>query len=198
MATTNLISKSLGDILTESGNGEPDHTSPAGSLYTDKDTGCLYQNTAGTTLWFKLQSVAYGEGSYQLNTAATTITTINTWVSVGNNLTLGDSIGVSANTDTLVIEPGYDGTYEVRGDVTISYVAGTNNYEVGLSVNNLVPATGTYGGGLIGATYTRQHIGFQTIADLVGGDTLEFAVRNITNTDNVIIRHAQLFVRKVG
>ena len=41
MSTTNLISKSLGNVLTQSGNGTPDHASPAGSLYSDKDRSVL-------------------------------------------------------------------------------------------------------------------------------------------------------------
>ena len=47
MATTNLNSKSLGDILLESGNGSPDHTSPSGSLYSYTDTGKVYRNIDG-------------------------------------------------------------------------------------------------------------------------------------------------------
>jgi hypothetical protein len=198
MATTNLISKSLGNVLTQSGNGVPDHTSPAGSLYSDIDSGILYQNSNGTTAWFPLQTVAYGEGYYQESGTTTTIGTINTWVGVGNTFLVSDSVGVSGSTNTLVLKSGYDGRYEVRGDVTISYVAGTNNYEVGLSVNNVVPAAGTYGSATIDVTYTRQHIGFQTIVNLVGGDNLRLAVRNTTSTNGVIIRHAQLFLRKVN
>ena len=88
MATTNLISKSLGNVLTQSGNGTPDHASPAGSLYSDKDSGVLYQNSNGSTSWFPLQTVAYGEGYYQANTTSTTTSTLNTWVGVGNTFTI--------------------------------------------------------------------------------------------------------------
>jgi hypothetical protein len=197
MATTNLISKSLGDVLTESGNGSPDHVSPKGSLYVDKDSGILYQNIDGNVEWRDMVSVAYGYAYYQDNTNATTINTTNTWTAVGNTFTEGPVVGFSANTDTLVLLSGYDGDYQVKGDVTLSYVAGTNNYEVGLSVNGNNPANGTYGGSLIDATYTRQHIGFDTTLSLTGGTTLELAVRNLTNTDNVIIRHAQLAVRRL-
>ena len=91
---------------------------------------------------------------------------------------------------------GYDGFYEIRGDATISYVAGTNNYEVGLSINGGDPLSGTYGGSLIDATYTRQHIGFDTVQYLTGGTTLSFDIRNITNTDNVILRHGQIVTRR--
>jgi hypothetical protein len=46
------------------------------------------------------------------------------------------------------------------------------------------------------ATYSRQHIGFNTIQYLSGGTTLNFDVRNITNTDNVITRQGQLVTRR--
>lgn len=198
MATTNLISKSLGDILTESGNGTPDHISPRGSLYVDKDSGLLYQNTDGSTTWMALATIAYGHGYYQDNTTQTTIGTINTWTAVGNNLTEGNSVGFSASTDTLVLITGYDGEYEINGEVTISFVAGTNAYEVGLSINGANPTAGTYNGATIDTTYQTQTIGFESKKSLSGGDTIEFAVRNLTNNNNIIIKNAQLFVRRLN
>lgn len=197
MATTNLITKSLGDVLTESGNGTPDHTSPLGSLYTDKDTGYVWRNVDGSTSWEKLATVAYGDGYYQDNTTPTTITSTNVWTAVGNNLTEGLNKGFSASTDTLVLIDGYDGDYEIRANVTIDYNAGAANYEIGLSVNGANPSAGEFSGAYIDATYTRQHIGFQTIRSLTGGTTLELAVRNLTNTGDVEIRHAQLLARRV-
>jgi hypothetical protein len=197
MATTNLISKSLGDILTESGNGSPDHVSPKGSIYTDKNSAKIYQNIDGGTTWLSFSTVAYGYGYYQGNTSQTTISSSNVWVGAGINLTEGDSVGFSANTDTLVVLNGYDGDYEVNGEVTIDFVAGTNNYEVGLSINGNNPSNGTYNGTTIDTTYQTQHIGFDSKVTLSGGTTLEFAVRNLTNTDNLIIKNAQLFVRRL-
>jgi hypothetical protein len=198
MATTNLISKSLGDILTESGNGTPDHTSPAGSIYSDKDTGVVWRNLNGTTTWELLSTVAYGIGYYQNNTTDTSIGTQNVWTAAGNNFTEGLSIGFSASSDTIVLIDGYDGDYEIRGNVTISYSAGADNYEVGLSVNGADPIAGTYGGAYIDATQTRQHIGFQTTVSLTGGTTLGIDVRNLDGTGNLDIRNAQLLARKVG
>jgi hypothetical protein len=198
MATTNLISKSLGDILTESGNGTPDHTSPAGSIYSDKDTGAVWRNLNGTTTWELLSTVAYGIGYYQDNTTDTSIGTQNVWTAAGNNFTEGLSIGFSASSDTMVLIDGYDGDYEIRGNVTISYSAGADNYEVGLSVNGADPIAGTYSGAYIDATQTRQHIGFQTTVSLTGGTTLGIDVRNLDGTGNLDIRNAQLLARKVG
>ena len=196
MATTNLISKSLGDILTESGNGSPDHVSPKGSLYTDKDTAKIYQNKDGSNNWYELNTIAYGEIYFVENTNATTINTQNVWESANVTYTGGTNVGFSADTSSLTLLNGYDGFYEIRGDATISYVAGTNNYEVGLSINGGDPLSGTYGGSLIDATYTRQHIGFDTVQYLTGGTTLSFDIRNITNTDNDILRHGQIVTRR--
>lgn len=198
MSTTNLISKSLGDILTESGNGTPDHISPLGSLYSDKDTGNVWRNINSTTTWELLSTVAYGEGFYQNNTTDTTISTQNVWASVGNTFNEGYMIGFSNSGDTLALIDGYDGDYEIRGNVTISYSVGVANYEVGLSVNGADPVAGTYGGAYIDSTQTRQHIGFQTIVSLSGGTTLSLDVRNLDSTSNLDIRHAQLLARKIG
>jgi hypothetical protein len=199
MATTNLISKSLGDVLTESGNGTPDHTSPLGSLYSDKDTGNLWRNLAGTTTWELLSTVAYGMAYYQDNGTATTISSAYpNWTAVGNSFTEGLTVGFSASTSTLVVEGGYDGDYEVIGHVTIEETAGAQNYEVGLSVNSADPVDGTFGGAYVNTTQTTQHIGFNTLVSLVGTDTLNIDVRPLSGTPNVTIKHAQLLVRKVG
>jgi hypothetical protein len=197
MATTNLISKSLGDVLTESGNGTPDHTSPRGSLYTDKDVGKLYQNTDGSTMWLAFSTVAYGYGYIADNTTQTTIVSTNVWASVSITLTEGVNVGFSANTDTLVVENGYNGDYEINGEVTIGFVAGTNDYEVGLSINGGNPSAGAYNGSSVDTTYQTQHLGFEDKITLSDGDTIEFAVRNLTNTNNVIIKHAQMFIRRL-
>ena len=197
MATTNLISKSLGDILLESGNGSPDHISPKGSLYVDKDTAKVYQNIDNSNTWQSYQTVSYGEFYYQNNINSTTINATDTWTLVTNTFTPGESVGTTSSVSTISILPGYDGEYEVGGDVTISYVAGTNNYEVGLSVNGTNPVNGDYNGALIDSTYTRQHISFNTIVSMTASTSLNLAVKNITNSDDVIIRHAQVYLRKI-
>jgi len=204
MATTNLTSKSLGDILLQSGNGTPNHTSTRGSIYVDQDTGISYQNKDGVVNWLAFDSVAYGDASYQGNATASTITAqavpgvSENWYSVANTFTLGQSVGFTVSTNTLVVQTGYTGKYEVRGDVTVSYVAGTNNYEVGLSINGANPINGTYNGTLIDGTYQRQHIGFDAVISLTASNTIQLAVINLTSTDNFIIRHSQIYTIKVG
>lgn len=197
MATTNLISKSLGDVLTESGNGVPDHISPKGSLYVDKDSGRLYQNIDGATTWISFSTVAYAHGYYATNTIATTISSTNTWTTVNNNFTEGASVGFSASTNTLVLKTGYDGNYEINGEITLSHVANANNFEVGVSINGANPTAGSYNGTSINATYTRQTVGFEANKNLVGGDIISLGVRNLSSTDDVIIRNAQIFIRRL-
>lgn len=197
MSTQNLISKSLGDVLTESGNGVPDHTSPKGSLYVDKDSGRLYQNIDGLATWTSFSTVAYGHGFYEGNTNTTTISSTDTWTTVSNNFTEGNNVGFSADTNTLVLKNGYDGNYEINAEVTINHVSGDDNFEVGVSINGNIPTDGSYNGTSINSTYIRQSVGVETNKSLVGGDTILLGVRNLTSTNNVIIRHAQLFIRRL-
>lgn len=198
MATTNLISKSLGDILTQSGNGSPDHTAPSGSLYVDEDTGSLYINKNGVTAWEVLQTVSYGEGYYQDNAATTTISAANTWTSVGNTLTSGNNNGFSVSTNTLVLDAGRTGTYQISANVTIQRVAGSPQFEVGVSRNNASPIASAYNGASVNSTFTTANITVNFHVVLNGGDNIKLAVRNLSGTNNVIIKHAQLFATKIS
>ena len=198
MATTNLISKSLGDILLESGNGSPDHTSPKGSIYSDKDTGIVYKNNDGGTVWINFNGVAHGEVYYVDNTNATTISSSNVWVSAGNTFTEGDVTAFSANTDTMVLLDGYDGKYNIVMNATIDYVGGTDNFGVGVSINGGTPPSvngGAYNFGNVDSTYTTANISSSFVAELTGGTTLELAVLNSGATNNIIVQHGQIFAK---
>ena len=197
MATTNLISKSLGDVLTESGNGTPDHSSPLGSLYTDKDSGKVWVNIGGT-LWEVLSTVAYGEAYVQGNTSPTTISDATAWTASGINLTEGVVKGFSGGTQHLTLLNGYGGDYEVKMDVTLTNVTNSGNFEVGISINDGDPINGGYGGTWLDTTAVTQHVGIQSFISLSGGTTLSIDVRKLVGTDNVILEHAQIFARKVG
>ncbi len=82
MATTNLISQSMGDILVETGNGTPDHTSPRGSTYVDQDTGIIYTNTDGAVNWVDYNTFTYANMWLTGNTTNTTVTVSSTWYSL--------------------------------------------------------------------------------------------------------------------
>jgi hypothetical protein len=198
MATTNLTSKSIGDILAQTGNGTPDHTAPKGSIYSDLDTGSVHTNLTGANIWTIMVGVVYGFGFYQDNTTQTTISTINTWFGVNNNFTAGDSNGVTTSTNTLVLGTGRSGVYEITLCGTIAFVTGTNSYQLGISINNTVPADGRIAGNTLNATFSRANVTVKAIVTLTAGDNIRIAARNITSGSNVIVRNAQLFLRKIG
>jgi hypothetical protein len=199
MSTSNLISKSLGDVLTQSGNGEPDHTAPLGSIYSDKDSGKVWKNIDGSTSWEVLQTVAYGDAYVQDNTTTNTSITASVWTASGVNLTGGTMVGFSGDgtTQFLTLLDGYDGEYEVRLDATLSYVAGSTNHRAGISVNSGDPIDGRYSSTYLDSTYQTQHVGVQTTINLTGGTTLSIDLYNTTG-DNVRLEHVQLFARRVG
>lgn len=197
MATTDLSSKSLGDVLLQSGIGTPDHVAPKGSMYTDKNTGKLYQNFDGSTVWRSFTTVAYGEGFYQANTTQTTISNTTNFFTAGINFTAGDNLGVTTSTDRLTIDAEYGGLYEVTCSATVAYVATTSNFELGVSINTNAPANGAYSADFVNATYTRANVNVKFIQSLNSGDYLRIAIRNTTGASNLIVRHAQLLVRRI-
>lgn len=197
MATTDLSSKSLGDVFLQSGIGTPDHIAPKGSMYTDKNTGKLYQNFDGGTTWRSFSTVAYGEGFYQANTTQTTITNKTNFFTAGINFTVGDSLGVTVSTDRLTIDSGYGGLYEVSCSATVAYVATASNFELGVSINTSVPASGAYSADFINATYARANVNVRFIQSLNDSDYLRIGIRNTTGANNLIVRHAQLIARRI-
>jgi hypothetical protein len=197
MATTDLSSKSLGDILLQSGIGVPDHTAQKGSLYTDKNTAKLYQNIDGTTNWRSFSTVGYGEGFYQGNTTQTTISNTTNFFTAGINFTAGDSLGVTVSTDRLTINSGYEGLYEVTCCATVAYVGSASNFELGVGINTSEPANGSYSGDFVDVTYTRACVNVRFIAQLNASDYLRIGIRNLTSAANLIVRNAQLIIRKI-
>ena len=126
MPTTNLQTQSLGNILVESGNGTPDHTSPKGSYYTNITTGSLFINSDGTSSgWEMLNKVSWGEMYIQSNTTNTTTTT--NWVST-TGLTWSFAGGNGTEMVTrgkLSIRPNKEGVYYLlaTGSVQVQGVA---------------------------------------------------------------------------
>lgn len=198
MATTNLNTKTIGDVNLQSGNGSPDHVALKGSLYTDIDTSTLYQNVDGNTSWISYNSVSYGEGFYQDNTSPLTVSSQNTWYLVPNNLTGGSLSGFTTTNNSLVLNSGYDGLYNITMSVTIQNSNGLGSFDCGVSKNDTVPQQGSYNTGTVDGTFIYDNISVNFDDNLVGGDTLKIAVRNITGASNIIIRSAQLIIYKIG
>lgn len=197
MATSDLSSKSLGDIFLESGYGKPDHTAPKGSIYSDINGGTIYHNMSGNT-WEALSSVSYGEAFYQNNTTETSIANSSIWYPVENNFTEGDTNGFSVSTYTMVLDTNLGGTYHVIGNVTIDHVNGSNRYQCGVSVNGNAPQASAFNEATVDSTIVTAHIGINTYLNLNGGDDLRFAIGSLDSADNIIVKHAQLLTRRIS
>ena len=200
MATSNLISKSLGDVLTESGNGTPDHTSPKGSTYVDQDTGVLYSNIDGHGTWVDFNKVSYGNMSVTSNATIITPVVTNTWYSLsGATFTVGTTNGVTFNSgvDTLQVQTGKGGKYFVIGNGNINRQTANGVYELGISVNNDTPSDGYYNMSSTDGTERTSSINVHGYFNLSDGDTVQLAARNITTTNNILVSESSLTIIKL-
>lgn len=192
MATTNLISKTLGEILLQSGNGTPNHTAPNGSIYSDIDNSEIYIIVSGS--WEKLYKVSYGFGYIKDNTTSLGIDASNTWYLSGTTLLERISSGVSVSSNSMVIDTNRGGNYKIIISATLRNVINTNDFDVGISINNIVPSefsrvttTGT----------NRYNVVVSGFYDLSASDTIKIVIRNVNATNNVTITNAQIQVHKL-
>jgi len=209
MATTNLQTQSLGNILVESGDGTPNHTSPKGSYYTNITTGSIFiNNTGDSTGWEMLNKVAWGEMYIQSNTTNTT-TTLN-WVST-TGLTgwvyAGGNGTEMVNTGKLRIRPNKGGIYYLlaTGTIQVQNVASTYTAFFGVSKNGATPANGFFTGCMLdgGLTATAAEEDDKTltvtnIVSLSAGDTLEVSLRASSATPLTRLEAANIFIYRIG
>jgi hypothetical protein len=193
--SANLISRTLGTILLQSVNDIPNHVANIGSVYSNIDTGVVFISK-GSGNWEPLTGVSYAEAFYQGNVNTTTISSAN-WFQVSNNFTLGNSSGFTVTTNRLVLGAGRSGKYHVTADFTIQNVSGLASYDCGVSINGNNPQNGRFNTGTINATFTLDNVSTSFDTVLNSNDELTLAVRNITNTNSIIVRHAQLNVYRI-
>ncbi len=202
MATTNLISKTLGQMLIQSGNGIPDHIAPISSFYYNNDNNMLWQNENGLgNGWMFLPPAIYGELDLDTNTTLTTPVSVNTfvslsgltWVNYNNNVK-----GFTVNNNKLVLNSGLTGTYRIIGSLGVLRNATTNDYKIGVSINGAIPSlnqqssTGTF------STKTSGHgtVIFDTI--LNSNDTVELTVATTINgTATFYVRNGNLIIYRI-
>jgi hypothetical protein len=200
MATSNLISKSLGSVLTQSGNGSPNHIAVKGTIYVDQTTSILYVNVDNSTSWVEYNKVSYG--NMYISGSATIISTpvTNTWYSLsGSTWLAGTTNGVtfSGGVDTLNVQTGKSGKYLIIGNGRINRSGGNSVYELGISINNASPAIGYYNMSCTVATETSSSISVHGYFNLSAGDTVQLAVRNITGTSNILVSESSLTIIKL-
>lgn len=200
MATSNLISKSLGDILTESGNGTPSHISPKGSMYVDLNTAIIYVNIDGLTNWVDKNKISHGNEYTSGNATAVTGVVINTWYPLsGATWTSGIVDGTSkTTTDKISINSGFNGKYLVYGCARFNRQTANAIYQIGISKNDAVPSDGYYSMASTDSTETTSNANIHGYFNLVGGDTIQLVARNITTTNNILVSEASLTLIKIG
>ena len=192
MATTNLNSQSLGDILVESGNGIPNHTSPKGTYYTNIDTQTIFMNLNGTSSgWVTLNKLGWGELLFNDNGATTyAALSANVWAATNGGavpwvLNSGSFGFEEINNGELRVKTGFGGTYRILQTCTVGLASGTAGYimSMGFSVNDNDPVNGYWSeGGLNGNI----------------GTTVEMAVSNNSGTQNIDVSEANITIMKIG
>lgn len=183
MATSNLISKSLGDIKLQNGIGSPDHTGTTSNIYFDSNTvgvyklNPIYSATSITSNWEKFSS---NECVSVVSTASTSVVTSSTsvWYALSGS-TFGwvnqYSSGFSSQ-NGLVTLTGSSGDYYLNASATIDYNATLALFRVGVSKNVNVPVAGYYASGTLWAVGQQyQTINVTGVISLVSGDTLQLA-----------------------
>ena len=203
MATTNLESRSLGNILVQVGNGNPDHTADKGSLYTNKDTSTLYTNLDGTNTWLPYNKIGYIQMHLTDNTTEIAPGSLNQWNSTSSLAwTLGENQGFTFNAGKVSPNIGKDGKYMVivagciRLDPTFT---ATYGFEIGVSKNGDNPVAGMFNGSRVGASVDTSSIGVIGYIDLVTSDEVEICIRSVSSTTpNQLLNQGSLILIRVG
>ena len=206
MATSNLVSKSLGDIQLQSGSGTPDHTGTTSNLYFDSGSFGLYKlnpiysASNVTTTWDKISS---NESLSIVSTTNSSLTASSTsiWYTMSGSSfgwTTQNSNGFSVSNGRVTLT-GSSGDYYVNAFATIDYTATLANFRIGIGKNALNPVTGFYASGTLWATGQQyQTVNVVGVISLVSGDTLELAFNSSqSSTGTTSISGASLTLNKI-
>jgi hypothetical protein len=197
MAANNLVSKSLGSILQQTGNGVPTHVAPMGTMYVDINTGRLYvySNAFG---WIDYNKTAFAAAYINDNVTTSPFastgwfTTTNlTWTPIGGN-------GISATTDgRLILSSNLAGRYKIITEATIQYVATTAIYQFG-TATNLTIYPGSYSDHAVGTTTSGSfaNIGSNHIITLSANSVVQGAIYGAAGA-TVIIKNASISIKKI-
>jgi hypothetical protein len=211
MATTNLNSQSLGDILVESGNGIPDHTSPKGTYYTNIDTQTIFMNLDGTSSgWVSLNKLGWGEMLFNDNGATTyAALSANVWAATNGAavpwvLNSGSFGFEEANNGELRVKTGFGGTYKIILTCTVGLASGTAGYilSMGFSLNNTEPVDGYWSEGELdggdAGTLARKTLVVNNTISLSDGDFCGMNIRSNSAVPTLKLYGANLLLQRIG
>lgn len=189
---TNIIDKSLGSILLQSGSGTPTHIATNGYFYSDYDSTVSYQYTLSG--WTVVSQCAFGSFEITGNTNTTLDTA--SWRSL-SALTFisGDLLGCTYSGGKLIISSGYSGSYYIDCVLSAKRSAANANYSIGISINSLTPTSDSIGCSTVQTTYaTESGLKISTRKNLVSGDTVSIAYNT---TANIIPKNVKLILIKI-
>lgn len=187
MATTNLNTRSLGDIQLQSGNGSPNHAASGGAMYIDIDSHNLYlkkEGYTGATISSDFNDVEVISSAaiyLSANTLNIVTGTANTWLPITGSTyvwTIDNLNGFSHSNGYLTLTANTPGRFFVNMAYTAKYVSTFSTFEAGISKNSVVPAIGYYSTNCLNAASgVRQTINAFGYVDLVTGNTISVSFR---------------------
>lgn len=185
MATINLQSISLGDILLQSGTGVPDHVAVLGSVYTDDSTGTVWTNQDASSGWTALYKTGWAE---IYTTATVTLNpSTSTFTSVTSNMAFRGGNGFSYSGGVLTLQTGRAGTYCLITTMSLQRNAATTFYDIGTYINTTVPAQGEFHRSSVDTTRTYTNIISKAYKTLAAGDTIGPCIKaGATGNVNII------------
>lgn len=204
MATSNLITKTLGSIELSSGSGTPDHVSSKGSLYTDISSGQPWVNSTGSASgWDPLIKPGYGEIYISANAVSTTFSATSSWVSTNNlswsNPGFLNGFTQSGTSSSLQLLTNKAGKYMVTLNGSLGNPGSSQTYDFGIAVNGATPSNNMYQSATIlfltPSDYRNINVtGYLNLSD---GDTISAFARCTTSNVSINIRHATLIAIKI-
>jgi hypothetical protein len=195
MATTKLLSKTVGDVTLQSGSGTPDHVALIGSLYSNTLTGNIWLNVDGSTGWEQLQRSAHGEMGLTATTTLSPSTT--TFTALTSNWLLRVGNGISVVGGKLRVGTGRAGRYCANGVLSIQRNATSTSYQVAIVKNVVTPIIGEFQQTAVDATTTIQNIAVEVFFDLVVGDDISFGIK-AGAAGNVNILYGELSIYRIA
>jgi hypothetical protein len=200
MATSELYSITVGDVELQSGYGNPDHSAPSGSLYSNIDIGSLWINYGGTN-WQSLITPAYGSMYFNELADELTITSTNVWT---DNPTVTwleghcNDFSVSGSR-WLVYEPTNNRSGSFLCEFGMSCEYETSEYhDLGISINGNDPETGHWNRFCTNASFLDPFVGHTFIVKLGPNDYLEMLGRVLIGTGDHDWNHGWVTIKKIA
>jgi len=153
MATTNLITRSHGDIVFQHGNGTPDHASPLGSEYVDLDTGLHYTNTGGTSWGGGVSGDLLSTNNLSdVVNAAAALSNLNGETAFSKNTAFNKDFGTTAGTVLEGNTTTISGAESTKlGHLTVTQPVDLDTIESDVSTNNAKTTNATHTGEVTGS-----------------------------------------------